>query len=97
MVMMAFLNCANFSFKAQYLRSIFAGTACRRHNVTQLLCDPFRKGRKHIGMVIQIACLDELNVRMRRCDLVGEPINPIDQNAGKKKIRKYDDALVSKL
>ena len=46
-------------------------------------------------MVVQIPGFDELNIRICRGNLVGEAVDPVNQNSGKQKIGKHHNALVA--
>ena len=47
-------------------------------------------------MIIQIARLHDFNVGMRGGNLVGEAIDPVNQDSRKQKIGKDDDAFEAK-
>ena len=67
----------------QHLGPVRTGATVGRRVLTRLLNNPLSKGFQHLGMITQIACFDELNVTVLSRDLIGEPINTVDQNAGK--------------
>ena len=96
MVVMTFLYHANFAFEPQHLLAVFAEGAVIGDLTILDLHHPLSELRDDLIMVVQIACFDELDVRMRLGHLVSEAINPIDQNAGEQEIREDDDALIAK-
>ena len=67
----------------QHLGPVRTGATVGWRVLTSLLNNPLSKGFQHLGMITQIACFDELNVTVLSRDLIGEPINTVDQNAGK--------------
>ena len=83
-------------FERQHLTAITANPAVGRRRRAYLLHDPFGERLEHLRMVAQIACLDELFVGMFGGDLVGEPVDPVDQDARKQEIREHDDPFVGK-
>ena len=96
-VVMAFLLKADFGFESQHLFTVLAHLAIHVAGAFQDLGHPVGEGLKHQGMVVQIAGLDELDVRELGCDRVGVVVDPLDQDAGEQEVGEHDDAAVSKL
>ena len=96
MMVMAFLRQANLILKTQHLRAIFAHGAVHVVAAIQDFTHPVSKGGNHFRMIIQIACLDNLDIGMCICHLVGKPVDAVDQNAREQEIREHDDPLETK-
>lgn len=132
MVMVAFLNCANFAlepqnggailtqdtsrgwnctksrmasvfganvmvlatFKSEHLTAVTADATVRGWRVAHLFHDPFGKSFQNLGVIAQITSFDELDVFVFCRHLIGETIDPVDQDAGKQEVREHNDALV---
>ena len=82
------------TFQRQYLTAIAADSAVRWRRLTHLFHDPLGKGFQYFGVVTQIASFDELDACVLGSDLIGEPIDAVDQNPGEKEVWEDDDALV---
>lgn len=48
-------------------------------------------------MVAQIGRFDERNSGILCCNLIGEPVNPVNQDAGKEEVGKDHDPFVTQL
>ncbi len=48
-------------------------------------------------MIVEIACLEELDFRMSGSHIVGEGKDTLDQNTGEEEVGKDNDPLVTKL
>ena len=68
-------------FEGKDLFSVGADAAVWRRVCGGLFDDAFGKGFKHLGVVPQIACLDEGDLGMFRRDLIGETVDAVDQDA----------------
>lgn len=67
--------------KRQNLTAIAANTAIGRWCVADLFHDPFGKCFQHLGVIAQIAGLDELDIRVFSRNLIGKTVNPVNQDA----------------
>ena len=75
-------NVAMFTIiKGKDLFAVAADPTIGRGGIAGLFGNPFGKGLKHLGVIAQITCLDECNVRMLSRDLIRETVNPVDQDA----------------
>lgn len=83
MVVMAFLRQADFIFKAQDLGAIFTHRTVHIVIAGQDFPHPISKGGDHLIMIVQIPGFDKFNIRMAGGNFIGEPVNPVNQNAGK--------------
>ena len=81
-------------FQCQNLATITADTAVRRRGITVLFHDPFGKGLKHFGVIPQVACFDELDTGMFFSNLIGEPVDTVDQNTREQEVWEHDHPLV---
>lgn len=144
MVVVAFLNCANFPLKPQNRAAIFAHHASGRRDRAEsrvigtflarnrralggrdflhrlaldgedlravlacstigrrdgvgLLDDALSKSLKHLRVIPKIARFDKLHLSVLRRHLIGEAIDPVDQDAREEEIGEHDDALVAQL
>ena len=96
MVMVAGLRQANFGLETQHLFAIFAHLAVHHRRTFQNFGNPVFQRRDHQGMVIEIAGLDEFDIRILRGNVVGGGIDPLHQHTGKQEIREYYNSLVAK-
>ena len=53
--------------------------------------DALDEGVEHQRMIVEIAGLEELDARMARRDLVGLPVDPLDQDAGEQEVGEHHD------
>ena len=97
MVMVAFLRQADFIFKAEHLRAIFAHRAVHVVTAGENFAHPISKSGDNLIMIIEVACLDELDIGVAGSDFIGKAVNAVDQNAGKKEIGENDNPLETKL
>ena len=81
MMVMAFLRQADFILKTQHLRAIFTHGAVHVVAAIQDFTHTIGKGGNHLRVIIQIPCLDDFDIGMCRCHLVGKPVDAVDQNA----------------
>ena len=95
MVMMTLLRQAHLDLEAQNLLAILAELAVHVVLAGQDLADPIGKGIEHHRVVVQIACLQELNLRVLRRHLVGVVVDSFDQYPGKQEVGKDDDAAIT--
>ena len=93
MMVMAFLRQANLILKTQHLRAIFAHGAVHVVAAIQDFTHPVSKGGNHFRMIIQIACLENLDIWMCICHFVGKPVDAVDQNAREQEVRENDNRL----
>ena len=96
MMMMRLLNRTHFSLKSQNLSAIFAHGTIWWWNFSNLLGDPFRKGRQHLFMVVQVPGFYKLNIGVFRSNLIREAVNSINQYAGKEEIREHNNPFITK-
>ena len=96
MVVVAFLHRTDLGLEAQNLFAVFAHTTIHVVRPFENFAHPVCEGRDNFRVVVQIPGLDEIDAGVFHRCLIGEPVNPVDQNAGKQEIREDDDALVSK-
>ena len=96
MMMMALLCQPDFILEPQNLRAVLAHRTVHVVAAFQNFADTVGKGGNHLGMVVQIACLDELGIGKRCRDLVGETVDPVDQNAAEQEIGKDHHTLEAK-
>lgn len=97
MVVVALLALADVGFKAKHLFAILAHLAVHHSRTLEDLLDAILEGIEHQRVVIQIARLDELDLRMPRRHLVGITIDALHQDASKQEVGEDNDALVAKL
>ena len=97
MMMVAFLRQADFIFKAEHLRAIFTHRAVHVVAASENFTHAIGKGGDHLIMIIEVACLDELDIGVAGGDFISEAVNTVDENAGKEEIGKNDNPLETKL
>ena len=97
MVMVAFLRETNLVLEAQHLRPVFAERAVHIVVTTENFAHPVGECGDDLGMIIQISRFHEFGCGMRRSNLVGKAVDPIDQNPRKQEIGEHDHALEAKL
>jgi len=90
---MPFLRGADGGFVTDDLLTVFAKQAVHVDVVFSDTLDPLDKGVDHEGLAVQITSLDELDLGVARCNLIGLVIDTANQDAGEQKVRKHDDAL----
>ena len=86
-----------FALDGQHLFSIGASAAIGHGHIAGLFQHTFGESFEHFRVVVQIARLFPLNVGMRGCDLIGEAIYAVDQDAGEEEIGEHDHAFVAEL
>ena len=96
MVVVALLCLANLVLEAENLRAVFAHRAVHVVAAFQNFAHPVGESGNHLWMVIQVPCLDELDIRMGRRHLVGEAVDAVDENAAEQEIGEHDDTLEAK-
>jgi len=69
------------AFESQNLRAVGAEAAIGHNSVAKLFGDPFREGLENLVMVAEIPGLHKLDLGMRGGHLVGEAVDPVDQDA----------------
>lgn len=84
------------AFERKDLLAERTDTAVRDHSLAVLLFDPFGKGLKNLWVIVKITGFDKMNIGMLSRNLIGEAIDPVDQNAGEKEIGEHHNALVAK-
>ena len=95
-MVVALLRLPDLVLEPQNLRPVFAHGAVHVVVAFQNFTHPVGEGGDHLGMVVQIAGLDKLDIRMRRRNLVGEAVDAVDQDTAEKEIGENDDALEAK-
>lgn len=83
-------------FQCQNLTAIATNATVRWRRVADLFHNPLGKGLEHLGVITQIAGFDELDVCVLGSDLIGEPIDTVDQNPRKQEVWEDDDAFIRK-
>jgi hypothetical protein len=94
-VVMTFLNGADFSLKAEYLCPVFAHLAVHGDVTGQDLVNALRKRGDNLRMIVKVGRLDEFDLRMTCCNGVRCIINAIDEDAGEEEIGEHHDAAVA--
>ncbi len=97
MMVVALLLQADFGLEPQNLRPIFAQLTIHIVGAIEDFLNAVLEGFNDIVLIVEISRLDELDVRMARCDLIGEIVDATDENAGEEEIGENDNALVAKL
>jgi len=97
MVMMAFLRETNLVLEAQNLRPVFAQRAVHIVVTVKNFANTVGKCGDDLGMVVQIASLDKFGSGVRRRNLVGKAVDPVNQNPRKQKIWEHHNTLEAKL
>ena len=87
----------DIGFEAKHLFAILAHLAVHHRRTFKDLLDPILEGIEDQRVVIQIARLDELDLRETRGHLVGIAVDALNQNAGEEEVGEDDDALVAEL
>ena len=95
-MVVALLRLPDLVLEPQNLRPVFAHGAVHVVAAFQNFTHPVGEGGDHLGMVVQIAGLDKLDIRMRRRNLVGKAVDAVDQDAAEQEIGENDDALEAK-
>jgi hypothetical protein len=83
-------------FQRQNLTAIAANPTVWWRRVAHLFHDPLGKGFEHLWVITQIAGFDELDACVLGSDLIGEPIDTVDQNPRKQEVWEDDDAFIRK-
>ena len=83
------------AFNCEDLRAILTGAAIRRRHGAQLLCHTFGKGFQNLGVITEIAGLNELHGRMLCRDAVGKAVDAVNKDPRKEEIGKYHHAFVA--
>ena len=96
-VVMAFLLKADFGFEAEHLFAVLAHLAIHVAGAFKDLGHPISEGFQHQGMVVQVAGLDELDIRELRRDRVGVVVDPLDEDASEQEVGEHHDAPVAQL
>src|SRR6185436_3490811 len=96
-MVVALLDPADLGLVADRLLAVFAHLAVHRVVAGEDLAHPLGEGVEHQGMVVEIARLEELDLRMARRHLVGDVVDPLHQYAREEEIGEHDDALVAEL
>ena len=96
MMVMAFLRQPNLGFKSQNLRPIFTHGTIHIVASMQNFRHSIGKGGNHLWVVIQIASLDKFDIGVRRRNLIGKAVNPVNQNARKQKIGGDNNPPITK-
>ena len=91
MMMMTLLRKAHFTFKSQHLLPVFAELAIHQVPSFEDFIYTFRKGIQNQWMIIEVAGLDEFNLRMPLGDKIGVIINSLNEDSGEQKIGKNHD------
>lgn len=91
-VVMTFLNGADFSLKAEYLCPVFAHLAVHSDVARQYLAYAFLESGDDQRMIVEVGGLDELDVGVARSDRIGRCVNTVNQNSGKQEVGEYDYA-----
>ena len=81
MMVVALLRLPDLVLEPQNLRPVFAHGAVHVVAAFQNFTHPVGEGGDHLGMVVQIAGLDEFDIRMGRRHLVGETVDAVDEDA----------------
>jgi len=81
MVVMAFLNRADFGLKPQNLSAVFTHGAVGRRYLACLFGDPGGEGFQHFRVITKIGSFDKLDIRVFGGDLIGKTIDAVDQDA----------------
>ena len=97
MMVMAFLGKTDFILETKNLRAVLAQRTVHVVVAVENFTNAVGEGGYDLGMVVEIACLDEFHLWMGRGDLVGEAVDTVDQNAGEQKVGKHHNALETKL
>ena len=95
MMVMADLGRAHIILIAYNLFTVFAELAVHGVIARKRLMHALNKRFDYIGMIVQIGCLQNFNVRIGRLRFICPRVDAPDQNAGKQKIGKHDDTLVA--
>ncbi len=96
MMVVALLRQSDLILEPEDLRAVFAHRAVHVVAAFQNLANAVGKCRDDLGMVVQIAGLHELGIGIGRRNLVGEAVDPVDQDATEQEIGKDNDPLESK-
>ena len=97
MMMVALLDSAHFRLEAKNLAPVLAHLAVHGDVAGENLVDALAECRDHLGMVVEIGSLDELDVRMAAGDGIGCVIDALDENAGEQEVGEDDDAAETEL
>ena len=95
MMVMALLRQAHFDLETENLLAVLAELAVHVVLAVQDLVHAIGEGVQHHGVVVQVAGLEELDLRMLRRHPVGVVVDALDQNPCEQEVGKDDDAAIA--